>query len=237
MNNFIESDFRCNAVREEDIKNKVCLDIGCNEGLVGINLAAAYGSSKMLGLDVDEKLIRKAEENLALRKRKEADKAKERGHDDDGTYAKVAKALDGCTFMSGNFRFKSPIVHKKGEYDTIICLSVMKWIHLNYGDKGVEFVLKWFNLVLKVGGLLILEFQNMQSYKNAKGKKELREHFGEGKKLIEPTTLKINPENFPQMLMDKYSFEHERQAEKSDTDRTFTGRNVYFFRKQQDIKE
>jgi tRNA G46 methylase TrmB len=71
---FIENDYRCQAIRDEYINEKVCLDIGCNEGLVGINLAVAYGSREMWGIDVDPTLIQKAENNLKQRKEEEKDK-------------------------------------------------------------------------------------------------------------------------------------------------------------------
>lgn len=37
-----------------------CLDIGCNEGLVTLAVAARFGAASMLGVDLDEHLIRNA---------------------------------------------------------------------------------------------------------------------------------------------------------------------------------
>ena len=41
-------------------RNKVCMDIGCNEGLITLGLASRFGTASMLGIDIDEVLIRKA---------------------------------------------------------------------------------------------------------------------------------------------------------------------------------
>lgn len=40
--------------------NRRCLDIGCNEGLVTLAVAARFGAASMLGVDLDEHLIRNA---------------------------------------------------------------------------------------------------------------------------------------------------------------------------------
>ena len=40
--------------------NRRCLDIGCNEGLVTLAVATRFGAASMLGVDLDEHLIRNA---------------------------------------------------------------------------------------------------------------------------------------------------------------------------------
>ena len=41
-------------------QNRKVLDIGCNEGLVTLGLAARFGTAQIIGVDIDEYLIKEA---------------------------------------------------------------------------------------------------------------------------------------------------------------------------------
>lgn len=54
------------------------------------------------------------------------------------------------------------------QFDTVVCLSVVKWVHLNWGDAGLmRLLLKIYNS-LKINGRLIIDIHNWKSYKKKK---------------------------------------------------------------------
>ena len=65
-------DLRVASIRREWIQNKDCVDFGCNEGPICIELAAEYKSKTMKGIDVDEVLVDLARRNLSAKRAKGA---------------------------------------------------------------------------------------------------------------------------------------------------------------------
>jgi 7SK snRNA methylphosphate capping enzyme len=80
-----------------------------------------------------------------------------------------------------------------GKYDLILCLSVTKWIHLNYGDIGVKLTFRKIFNQLRPGGKLILELQNWPSYKK---KKKMTSQIHDNYK-----NIKFSPSNFADYLL------------------------------------
>ena len=54
--------------------------------------------------------------------------------------------------------------HKRNEFDIISCFSTTMWIHLNYGDEGLENFIKYISDITKY---LLLEPQEWKCYKSA----------------------------------------------------------------------
>lgn len=82
---------------------------------------------------------------------------------------------------------------ESGKYDLILCLSVTKWIHLNYGDHGVKLTFKKIFSQLRPGGKFILELQNWPSYKK---KKKMTAQIHENYK-----NINFSPSNFADYLL------------------------------------
>ena len=64
--------------------------------------------------------------------------------------------------------------HEPSSFDLVLCLSVTKWVHLCYGDQGIEDLFKIFSEILRPGGILVLEYQERNSYKLSSKKEELQ---------------------------------------------------------------
>lgn len=88
-------------------------------------------------------------------------------------YVPPAKILfpNNIRFLAGNYVLKSEhqLAHdERHKYDLIMCLSVTKWVHLNYGDMGLKLMFRRIFNQLRPGGKFILEAQNWASYKKKK---------------------------------------------------------------------
>ncbi len=86
----------------------------------------------------------------------------------------------------------------EGKYDAVLCLSVVKWVHLNEGDEGLlAFFHRLFQLV-RHGGVVVFEFQPWKSYVNNKGVTEhIKANFN---------SLRIRPEHFAEILVSQVGF-------------------------------
>lgn len=84
--------------------------------------------------------------------------------------------MNSCTFPENvcfrTFNYavtdESQMNSDKQQYDLILCLSITKWIHLNFGDTGLKMTFRRMFNQLRPGGKLILEAQNWASYKKRK---------------------------------------------------------------------
>ncbi|CAL1167455.1 unnamed protein product [Cladocopium goreaui] len=60
-------------------------------------------------------------------------------------------------FRAENFQLSQLELKRKTSYDVVLLLKITKWIHMMYGDVGIEELFTKCHELLRLGGLLILE--------------------------------------------------------------------------------
>ncbi|KAF8796109.1 7SK snRNA methylphosphate capping enzyme-like [Argiope bruennichi] len=208
-----QQDNRILCMKQEWFNGKDVLDIGCNAGHFTLAIAKYFSPRSIIGIDIDKELVRMAMKNIRHYINPEDIK------DDDFpisfpiTYGPIALAMDpkgrydsgnfpfNVQFVQGNFILSSDeLVEMQEElFDTILCLSLTKWIHLNWGDTGIKRLFNRIFRQLKPGGNLILEAQAFQSYaKKKKLTEDLYKHYNE---------IQLFPEMFNEYLLKEVGFE------------------------------
>ena len=90
-------------------------------------------------------------------------------------------------------------------FDTVLCLSTSKWIHLNWGDAGLLRLFRRVHAALRPGGRFLLEPQPWSSYRK--------------KASLTPAILRnyhaiqIRPAQFERCLLDDVGFRSCTQVE------------------------
>eukprot|EP01018_Ginkgo_biloba_P001473 Gb_07471 [translate_table: standard] len=224
----LDEDPRLKVLKKEWFEGKDCLDIGCNEGFITISIAQKFSCRTMLGTDIDDSLIGKARRHLKRIAAVDEDhetgvqpsEDKERENELEGVdsrsfggeargllrnsdsdngegRSKGAELLKRVRFRTENFIEK---FHSESDatYDTVLCLSVTKWVHLNWGDEGLIRLFAKIWQVLRLGGILVLEPQPWISY--------------EKKRLVSEVAVNnfnniiYRPDVFQEILLDKIGF-------------------------------
>ncbi|CAM6097609.1 unnamed protein product [Calypogeia fissa] len=223
LGKMVDEDPRLKYFKKEWFEGKDCLDVGCNEGFVTIFIAQKYECRSILGLDIDNFLIKKAMSNLKkaaafeplnsvpLEVEHLEDNSGERCNesvgngpgselDDVRRCSGSASLLQRVKFREEQFikDFPHGDYKKDGMFDTVLCLSVTKWIHLNWGDSGLIRLFAKIYHILRPGGILILEPQPWKSYlKKNKISEVTRQCF---------KNIQITPAHFKEVLLDKIGF-------------------------------
>lgn len=155
-------------------KNRDVLDIGCNTGMITLMIAKKYLPRKIVGCDIDKKLIDLARKNIhkfldsnLLDSKKsvsgELTVDKNLIENPPATFTEKKGELlapimhsenpdasfpNNVLFFSGDYCPKNDdhVNDQTPEYDTIMAFSVSKWIHLNNLDEGI---LRFFQRVFR----------------------------------------------------------------------------------------
>ncbi|XP_077449073.1 7SK snRNA methylphosphate capping enzyme [Stigmatopora argus] len=129
------------------------------------------------------------------------------------------------SFIKANYVLQNDnlLVTQRPEYDVILCLSVTKWVHLNWGDSGLKRLFKRVYRHLHPGGFFILEPQPWQSYvKRKKLTDNINRNFH---------SIRLKPDQFSSYLTNDVGF---TSCEFLGTPKNLTRgfqRPIYLFRK------
>lgn len=205
-------DLRLKCFKKEWIEGKDVLDLGCNVGHVTLAVARDLCPRIIMGIDIDTGLVKAAKNNLRyyMNCPTSVPGKSERGVDFPVSFsitsgplaAPIVVDLDEKTSFPHNVVFKQEnyvpasnevLSKQKPMYDLILCLSLTKWIHLNWGDDGLKLMFKRIFLNLRPGGKLVLEPQPFSSYKKKKNLTEkIRSNYD---------AIKFRPEQFVDYLL------------------------------------
>jgi len=121
--------------------------------------------------------------------------AKECTDDDKLKEESVDHFPNNIQFVAANYVLPNDrlLSTQKAEYDCILCLSVTKWVHLNFGDNGLMRMFKRMHKQLKPNGILILEPQPIWSYERKKALTETT--------LKNYNSIKFKPDQFKNYLL------------------------------------
>lgn len=231
--------------KAEFFTGKDVLDIGCNSGHVTLLIAQKYAPRKIVGCDIDDKLIKLARKNIANYLPKDVDEATGEEIKPPASFLACHGPIDppaihcynpdgtfpnNVLFFSGDYVPKNDIqvTEQTPEYDTIIGFSLTKWIHINNKDEGL---LRFFQRVynaLRTDGYFIVEPQTWSSY--------LKKKMKLGVKLKENiNSLKLRPDQFESILMKNIGFRKvwkiEPKVSESNEFNNFGKRTVLVFKK------
>uniref|UniRef100_H3CXF7 RNA methyltransferase n=1 Tax=Tetraodon nigroviridis TaxID=99883 RepID=H3CXF7_TETNG len=187
-------DPRVHFLRREWFEGKDVLDLGCNLGHLTLYIAKMHRPARILGLDIDGALVHAARKNIrhylselqaqemrgdpgggTARLRKSCSFPVSlqisRGPIAAPPLTEASTVRPGefpsnVSFIKANYVLDNDnlLLTQRQEYDVILCLSVTKWVHLNWGDNGLKRLFKRAYRHLRSGGLFILEPQPWESY-------------------------------------------------------------------------
>jgi len=243
-------DPRTKVIRREWIHDRKCLDIGCNEGIVTIILAVRYQPKVIVGCDIDYTLINKAISHLRSLEKNKTMIEEIGGKDEDTPKSKRRKELlkrlqempksftiglslpfepeeetknnawERLIFRQENYIADMDTIER---YDTILCLSTIKWIHLHYGDAGVKALFYKVYKTLNKEGIFVFEPQPWKSYKK---KKHLDETMKKQYKEI-----KLTPDKFEDYLVNVIGFKVIERVVPEGVKKGYNSRSILILKK------
>jgi 7SK snRNA methylphosphate capping enzyme len=216
---------------------KRCMDVGCNEGLVTLGMATKFGSRSMIGVDIDEHLIKRA----CIHLREERSRAVVRAAEarQGGTPAADRRAArTAVSALAQTWFVHADFLEARAELGSIDCLtalSVTKWVHLHRGDLGLRAFFTRVHSLLAPGGLFILEPQPWKSYRAAADK--MRRQGGAEVPIPADSffrrvsELELRPDGFADLLESEFGFKLLRRLQPPEETAEGFDRPMFLFRK------
>ncbi|XP_066582729.1 probable RNA methyltransferase CG11342 [Prorops nasuta] len=128
------------------------LDVGCNAGDLTYELQKFFIRElpeceiSLLGVDLDPLLIERARERNP--------------HPDRTTF----QCLNFLSEDHDKLLTEYLVSLQRSHFDVIFCFSITMWIHLNYGDEGLE---RFFRKATRLCYTIVVEPQSWKCYRNA----------------------------------------------------------------------
>ncbi|KAI1730527.1 bicoid-interacting protein 3 (Bin3) domain-containing protein [Ditylenchus destructor] len=183
-------DPRVDIFCEDWFKDRKVLDVGCNAGVMAISIAVLFSPRKIVGIDLDYHLIAQARKNIGyfsdkqskLSTRFPASFASNFGPVSVPNIPAHAEAPpstskrptfpDNIIFLCESYVFDTDEQLNKvsEEWDIITAISIVKWVHLNWGDRGLKRFFKRIFRNLTAQGRLIVNFENYDAYRRCRNK-------------------------------------------------------------------
>jgi 7SK snRNA methylphosphate capping enzyme len=218
-------DSRINDFQKNWFCGKRVLDIGCNAGNVTLEIAHKFDPEYIEGVDIDPLLVKKARRNQSVYRSKVFDK--DLDYFPISCYQQFGRMPPTYRFSNVHFR-AGDFVHEPDpdsdmdRFDTILALSITKWIHLNNGDGGLRFFFNKVYRYLHKGGLFVLEPQPLEGYRKRAGMTpQMRDNFAE---------MEFYPKDFLKFLTSKVGFRLMETVEPKAHD-GFSSRIIYILQK------
>ncbi|XP_001359046.2 probable RNA methyltransferase CG1239 isoform X1 [Drosophila pseudoobscura] len=168
------------GTQPELFRDKQLLDIGCNSGHLSIEICKKFNAKSLVGLDIDRGLVKDAQMTISSLKH---------------LTPPGSRFPYNVKFLHGNYVLDDDVLLEieRPQFDVILCLSVTKWIHLNFCDAGLKQAFRRMFLQLRPDGKLILEPQSFDGYRRRKKISEnIRENYN---------SIKFRPDQFPEYLL------------------------------------
>ncbi|KAJ7165875.1 Bicoid-interacting protein 3-domain-containing protein [Mycena filopes] len=215
------NDPRLELLPPSTFTGKRVLDVGCNEGWVSCEIAQSHGASRVVGVDIDDALVRGAwrrrrtvwsAQGPPAEVEMETSTSRKRKRTEPSAVGEADYFPASCAHSLGplpiphsarelfphNLSFRTadwvsePIPEDEGGYDVVLAFSITKWIHLNGGDSALTRFFTRVSAVLQPGGHFVVEPQAWDTYRKAKRMDKRLKDTAQG--------LVLRPDDFPRML-------------------------------------